>query len=101
MPINQRERIVMWKCLTVASFCVVALQTRAEPEVKGSPAELTAYLAGVPKLVSISGEAELKLPADRALISLKVVTENKSLQEASRANPAVLDTLLLPVSEHV
>jgi len=90
----------MWKCLTVASFCVVALQTRAEPEVKGSPAELTAYLAGVPKLVSISGEAELKLPADRALISLKVVTESKSLQEASRANQEVRARILRTLSDH-
>ena len=100
MPFNQTERIVMWKCLTVASFCVVALQTRAEPEVKGSPAELTAYLAGVPRLVSISGEAELKLPADRALISLKVVTENKSLQEASRANQEIRAKILRTLAEH-
>ena len=37
-------------------------------------------------MTSLSGEAELKVPADRAVISLKVVTENKSLQEATRAN---------------
>jgi uncharacterized protein YggE len=38
----------------------------------------------VPRVVTLSGEAELKKPADRALISLNVVTEHKSL--ASRAN---------------
>jgi uncharacterized protein YggE len=58
----------------------------AEPELKGSPTELSAYLATLPKLVSVTGEAEIKVPADRASVSLRVRTENKSLQEAMRLN---------------
>jgi hypothetical protein len=89
----------MWKTVTLVSLCLLAVQLRAEPEIKGSPAELAAYLASVPKLVSITGESELKVPADRALISLKVVTENKALQEASRANQEIRARLLRTLAE--
>jgi uncharacterized protein YggE len=65
---------------------VLVSKLSAEPELKGSPAELAAYLAGLPKLVSVAGEAELKVPADRALVSLRVTTEHKTLQETMRAN---------------
>jgi uncharacterized protein YggE len=58
----------------------------AEPEVKGTPTELAQYLPGIPAITSLTGEGELKVPADRAVISLNVVTENKSLQEATRLN---------------
>ena len=58
----------------------------AEPELKGSPAELAAFLASQPKIVSVSGESELKITADRAVVSLRVVTEQKTLQETLRAN---------------
>ena len=90
----------MWKSIAVATLGLFAVNARAEPEVKGSPAELSAYLAGVPKLVSITGESELKVTADRALISLKVVTENKSLQEASRANQEIRAKVLRTLAEH-
>jgi hypothetical protein len=79
----------MWKSIALLSSVVFAAQLRAEPELRGAAAELSAYLAGVPKLVHLTGEAELKVPADRAIVSLRVVTENKSLQEASRANQEI------------
>ena len=65
---------------------LAAASVSAEPELKGSAAELTAYLAGLPKMVSVTGESEVKLPADRAVITLKISTESKSLQEALRLN---------------
>lgn len=58
----------------------------AEPELKGTPAELTSYLSGLPKLVSIVGESEVKVSADRAVVTLKISTESKSLQESLRLN---------------
>lgn len=97
--INQTERFVMWKSIAVVSICFAAVQGRAEPELKGSASELAAYLTGVPRLVALSGEAELKVPADRAEISLKVVTENKSLHEASRANQEIRARLLRTLAE--
>ena len=89
----------MWKSITLVTLTLFAAQLRAEPELKGSPAELAVYLTGVPKLVSITGEAELKVPADRAFISLRVVTENKSLQEASRANQEIRARILRTLAE--
>lgn len=67
-------------------FLIISKLSAAEPELKGSPAELASYLATLPKLVSVSGESELKITADRAIVSLRVITEQKSLQETLRAN---------------
>lgn len=89
----------MWKSIIISSLTLFAVQLRAEPELKGTPAELTGYLTGVPKLVNLTGEAELKIAADRALISVKVVTENKSLQEASRANQEIRARILRTLAE--
>jgi uncharacterized protein YggE len=58
----------------------------AEPELKGTPTELAKYLSEVPKSVIVTGEAEVRVPANRAVLSLRVITENKSLREAMRAN---------------
>jgi uncharacterized protein YggE len=89
----------MWKSVSFVSLCLVVVAARAETELKGTAVELSAYLAGVPKLVSLSGESELKVPADRALISLKVLTENKALQEASRANQEIRARILRTLAE--
>jgi hypothetical protein len=71
----------------------------AEPELKGSPAELAAYLAGLSKNVNVAGEAEMKVPADRASVMLKVTTESKSLQEALRANQEVRARMITALKE--
>ena len=89
----------MWKSVTLVSLCLLITPARGETELKGTAADLSAHLASVPKLVSIAGESELKVPADRALISLKVVTESKSLQEASRANQEIRARILRTLAE--
>jgi len=89
----------MKKFLTLVSLSLIVLPVRAEPELKGTPAELAAYLASVPKTVTLLGDAEVKVPADRALISLNVVTENKSLQEASRANQELRARIVRSLTE--
>jgi len=76
----------MWKSVPIVSVACAATLLRAEPEVKGTPVELTAYLTGIPRLVSVTGEAEVRIPAKRALLTLTVITEYRSLQEALRAN---------------
>lgn len=90
----------MMKSIVVAALCIASVPLRAEPELKGTAEELTHYLAHVPRLVTMVGEAELKVPADRALISLKVVTENRALQEASRANQEARARILRGLAEH-
>src|SRR5213082_1430957 len=71
----------------------------AEPELKGSPAELATYLASLPKTVSVTGESEVKVQADRAVINLKVTPENKSLQEALRVNQEIRNKMLSSLKE--
>lgn len=83
--------------LVVLSLCFARAQ--AEPELKGTPAELSAFLTSVPKTVTVTGEAEMKIPADRALISLNVVTESKSLQDASRENQELRGRILRTLTE--
>ncbi|HKS37834.1 MAG TPA: SIMPL domain-containing protein [Verrucomicrobiae bacterium] len=79
----------MNKLSVVLLGSLLASNLIAEPELKGSASELAGYLAAVPKLVSVAGEAEVKTNADRAIISLSVVTENKSLHDAVRLNQEV------------
>jgi uncharacterized protein YggE len=78
----------------------LSLSARAEPELKGTANELSQYLAAMPKSVSISGEAELRVPADQAVITLKVTTENKSLHEALRLNGEVRGKLIAHLKSH-
>src|SRR5689334_6625266 len=87
-PNNRKERMLMPKTTVLFVCLVLALNAHAQSqtEIKGSPAELAQFLAGVPKMVTISGEGEIKKTADRAIITLKITTENKSLQEAMRLN---------------
>ena len=80
--------------ITISLGLLLIQRLSAEPELKGSPTELAAYLAGLPKTFSVAGESEVKLSADRALISLRVSTEHKSLQDALRANQEVRNKIL-------
>lgn len=74
------------KSILIVLVVSTATILSAEPELKGTPAELTSYLSGLPKLVSIVGESEVKVSADRAVVTLKISTESKSLQESLRLN---------------
>ena len=81
---------------------LVSFQLHAEPELRGSPYELEKFLSGVPKMVSITGESEIKLPADRAVVMLEISTESKYLQDALKSNQVVRAKLLgyLKSQEH-
>ncbi len=60
----------------------------AEPEITGKPSELSAFL-DKSKPVELFGEAEIKVPVDRAIVTLKVSSENRSLADAIGANRAL------------
>lgn len=64
----------------------LSLSVFSEIELNGTPHELANYLSEIPETVSITGTAEKKLPADRAVIHLKISTENRSMNEALTAN---------------
>lgn len=75
--------------LLTAAVLLTVQSASAEPEIKGTATELAQYINGVPKTVTVSGEAEVRAPAHRAVLSLRVTTENHSLQEAFRRNSDV------------
>jgi len=84
------ERKQPMRTLTILSaLLALQLTASAEPEIKGTATELAQYLNGVPKTVMVTGEAEVRVPAHRAVLSLRVTTENRSLQEAFRLNQQV------------
>jgi len=78
--------------LAIVWLSNVALQ--AEPEIKGTAEELIKYLRDAPRFVFLSGESEIKVASDLVQLSIAVVTENRSLQEASRQNQAVRGNLI-------
>jgi uncharacterized protein YggE len=107
-PYNERVGLLTTSCrennmkyaffiLVLASLTTAGLS--AEPELRGSPTDLTGYLAGLPRMVSVTGESEVKLPADRAMATLKISTENKSLQEALRLNQELRGKLIAALKE--
>jgi len=65
---------------------MAAFRLSADTEIKGNPSELANYLSGVPKNVVIAGEAEVRVQADKAVVSLKVTTESKALHDTLRSN---------------
>jgi uncharacterized protein YggE len=83
---TSNERITMHKLAAIGLVSLIGFHAFAEPEIKGTAPELAQFINGVPKTVAVTGEAEVRVPANRAVLSLKVVTENRSLQEALRAN---------------
>jgi len=87
-PKEPLKNITIMKLLPIilTTLVFIAGNLYAEPEIKGTAAELTEHLTTIPRTVVVTGESEVKVPSDRALISLAVVTEHRSLQEASRAN---------------
>src|SRR5262249_17325836 len=74
--------------------CCIACQTRSEPELKGSATELAQFLSGVPKTATVTGEGEIKVPAECAVVTLKISTENKSLLASLRLNQELRAKLL-------
>jgi uncharacterized protein YggE len=76
----------MRKTVLAVVFIALQLTAHAEPEIKGTATELAQYISGIPKNVSVIGEAEVRVPAHKAVLTLRVTTENRSLQEAFRSN---------------
>jgi uncharacterized protein YggE len=86
--------------IVIGLFAFVATPVWAEPEIKGAPAELANYLAGQQVQASIVGEAEVKVPADLAVVTLRLTSEHKSLREASQANHQLRAALTTYLTEN-
>jgi uncharacterized protein YggE len=92
--IEQSTHIAMRTVLNLLLFILTCSAVAAEPEIKGTASELAQYLNSLPKSVTIVGEGEVKVPADKAIVSLKVTTESKALEGALRSNQEVRGKLL-------
>jgi uncharacterized protein len=69
-----------------ACSCVAMATAFAQARLEGTPSELSGILTNVPRTAAITGEAEVRVQADRAIISIKVSTSAKELGQALRAN---------------
>lgn len=75
--------VALVSSLLCGIWCVVA---SAGPQLTGTPGELKAYLAGLPKLVKIVGTAEVRVQADEAVATIVVAHTTKSLEESLTLN---------------
>jgi len=68
----------------VLFFCCTCIQ--AEPELKGSPDEIRSFLYPKDKVITLVGQSEERAYSDKAIISLVVTTEGKTLSTALAQN---------------
>jgi len=68
---------------------VVPQLCMAEPEIKGTPSELTQYLKELPQTVEMRGEASLELQSDNGIIQISVTTKNSSLEKSLKENQSI------------
>jgi len=100
MLINSKKRITIMRHLIISSLGLLLVQRlAAEPELKGTATELAAHLASIPGAVVITAEGEANAQADKATITLRVVTEGKGLQPAIKANQEVRTRLVSLLKE--
>ncbi len=76
----------MRRLLWLMCLWALPLSAVAEPELRGSPDELRAFLEPKEQIVRLDGSAEKKGYTDRAIVSLLVTTEEKLLSGAIEAN---------------
>jgi uncharacterized protein YggE len=82
----KKGKTPMRHVITISLGLLFIQRLSAEPELKGSATELAAYLASLPKPVVITAEGEAKAQADKATITLRVVTDGRGLQPTIKAN---------------
>ena len=61
------------------------LLAAAEPELRGTPAQLGEYLADVPQTIVLTGMIDLPVSADRLIFTLSLAAEARTLRQALRA----------------
>ena len=76
-----RPNIALTLCLIVAPTIFAG-----EPQINGTPSDLAEFLKGVPKTVTLTGESEVKVQSDEAIISLNVRSDHKTLECALKQN---------------
>jgi len=90
------------KQLILAGICVFILNaaSAAEAELRGTVSEVRQHLSAVDRFVTVLGEAEVKSPADRAIVTLRLTTESKSLHDALKASQTLRTKLVNALTGH-
>jgi uncharacterized protein YggE len=74
----------------------------AEPEPRGTPSELTAYLRGLQRsiiLTEITGESKIEAQADKAIVEISIKTENASLEACLKSNQEMRENIISELIE--
>lgn len=78
----------------VICFAIVGTVSAADTELKGTVNEIRQHLSALDRFVTVLGEAEVKSPADRAIVTLRLTAESKSLHDALKANQTLRTKLV-------
>lgn len=76
-------RYLIFVCVVILIVGSVAF---GEPELKGTPSELTAYLRSLPRSIMLTGESKVEVQADKAIVEISIKTENSSLEACLKSN---------------
>ncbi len=78
----------------IAATALLAVSTaHAEPELKGTPPELTQYLINEKKVMTLTADGEVRVQADKAVATLQVKNKDATFAGALRNNRALRDKL--------
>jgi uncharacterized protein len=78
----------------LACLCVAGPLHAAEPELRGTPADLQRYLKPPMRTVTLQGHAKLEVQSDVGHVSLVVHATGKDMASALRANTSRRDALV-------
>lgn len=79
--------------IIILSVVFLSQSVLAEPELKGTASELSQYLAEVPKTAVLTSTSELKIPADSAILRIRIETESSTLENAMQLNQNVRNAI--------
>lgn len=79
--------------LVALALGAAAPAAHADPELRGTPAELARYLKRTPRQLVLRGHARLVVPSDVAKVKVVVKTTGKDLPTALRANASRREAL--------
>lgn len=80
--------------ISVICLAIINPISAAETELKGTVNEIRQHLSALDRFVTVLGEAEVKSPADRAIVTLRLTAESKSLHDALKANQTLRTKLV-------
>ena len=73
---------IVWCVLAMAALLPLGA---AEPELTGTPSQLKEYLSDIPQVITLNGQVDLPVDADRVIFTLSIATEGETLDGALKA----------------